>query len=63
MRGEGSRWEAKGSLPLISKATKAIASTLQNEAIAFTVFFLCIDLKESGNTYMGPKTHRQKTLP
>ena len=63
MRGEGIRWEAKGLLPLISKVTKATASTLQNEAIAFTMFFLCIDLMESGNTNMGVKTHRQKTLP
>jgi len=48
MRGEGNRWEVKG-LPLLTRI-EATASTLHNEAIAFTMFFLCIDLKESGNT-------------
>jgi len=50
MRGEGNRWEVKGLPLLTSKRIEATASTLHNEAIAFTMFFLCIDLKESENT-------------
>lgn len=55
--------EAKGSPLLISKITEAITSSLHNEAIAFTMFLLCIGPKESEGTYKGAKTHRQKALP